>query len=257
MPVERLWNLLPPEKKAEILAKAPRVGYQNLEDFEGKLTLHPEGINATLNPSQWDFIMKREAKGNPLSALRMMWHDSGETLRNEEMLADIYRLSGINYPISQSNAPWTEARGVLLGKARVKNPLDTSNVEQVQAIIPQLQEAFKRDRSRTSPQGTDQWDKRSRYTPKQWVQELANDVSSGEESYVWTSIPDKVTNELKRLGFDSIIDKSGKGGGSKEPVVIPFSPEQIRSRFAAFDPAELQSPDLLKKNGGLSAVNRK
>ena len=67
---------------------------------------------------------------------------------------------------------------------------------------------------------------------------------------MWTSIPDKVTAELKRLGFNGIIDRSGKGGGAKEPVIIPFSPDQVRSRFAAFDPAELGKPDLLKATGG-------
>lgn len=256
LPVERLWYFLSPEQKQKVMSLAPRVGYENLEDFSGKFTVHPEGVNATLSPSQWDFIMKREAKGNPLTALRQMWYESGQLVDDPSQLAEIYRLAGIDAPISQTNAPWTSAQGVLLGKARVKNPLDTSNVEQVQSLIPKLEEAFKRDRSRTSPQGTDQWDKRTRYTPRQWVSDLKKDVELGQNSYVWTSIPDKVTNELKRFGFDSIIDKSGKGGGSKEPVVIPFSPEQIRSRFAAFDPMEQQSPDLLKKKGGLSALRK-
>jgi len=54
---------------------------------------------------------------------------------------------------------------------------------------------------------------------------------------VWTSIPDKVTEALKKIGYNGIIDKSGKGGsGTPQDVIIPFVPEQVRSRFAAFDP---------------------
>lgn len=64
-------------------------------------------------------------------------------------------------------------------------------------------------------------------------------------------IADKVTEELKKLGHDSILDVSGKGGGAKEPVVIPFAPSQVRSRFAAFDPFEIESSDFLKKMVGL------
>jgi hypothetical protein len=38
------------------------------------------------------------------------------------------------------------------------------------------------------------------------------------------------------MGFNGILDVGGKMGGEAHQVVIPFKPEQIRSRFAAFDP---------------------
>ena len=244
LPVEKAWYFMSPEQRAEIAKLAPRVGYENLDEFTGKFIVHPEGVNATLSPSQWDWIMKREAKGNPLAALREMWHESGQLVDEPEQLGEIYRLAGVKAPISQLNAPWTEAKGVLLGKARITNPLDTANTEQVSSIIDPLKQAFARDKSRTS-HGPDQWAKQSRYTPKEWVAELERDLAQGKDSYVWTSIPDKVTEELKRLNFNGIIDRSGKGVGAKEPVVIPFEPEQVRSRFAAFDPARVNEKDLL------------
>jgi hypothetical protein len=247
--VERSWHYLSPEQKQLIANLAPRVGYENLNEFTGPFVVHPEGVNATLSPSQWDWIMNNSAKQNPLAALREMWHDSGQLYGKEEDLAKIYGLAGYKVPISQTNAPWTEAQGVLLGMVRTNNPLNTSDSEYLKSILPSLKDAFARDRSRLKI-GPDQWGKESRYTPKDWVSQLEKDLSSGEESYVWTSIPDKVTEELKKLGHDSILDVSGKGGGAKEPVVIPFAPSQVRSRFAAFDPFEIESSDLLKKNGG-------
>lgn len=256
IPVENVWYYLNQQEREKIMNLAPRVGYENLDEFTGKFIVHPEGVNATLSPSQWNWFMKNEAKGNPLTALRNMWYESGQLVNEPEKLAEIFRLAGVKAPISQTNAPWTEAKGVLLGKASLTNPIDTSNTEQVLSIIEPLKKAFEKDRSRTKV-GPDQWGKESRYTPKQWVNELEKDLKSGNESYVWTSIPDKVTNELRRLGFNGIIDQSGKGGGAKSPVLIPFEPSQVRSRFAAFDPFRLTpaiaatmgvaAPDLLAR----------
>jgi hypothetical protein len=257
--VERTWNLLPKEKKAEILEKAKRVGYENFDQVEGPLTLHPEGVNAIpASEDHWNFILNREAKGNPLAALRNMWVDSGNLYGQEEELAKIYKLVGYPYEISQSNAPWASAQGVMTGKVMMSNPLDTENIAQLKEnVIPYLKDKFKKDRSRLESHGVDQWAKNSRYTPKQWVNELEKDLSNGDVSYVWTSIPDKVTGALKELGYNGIIDKSGKGGGVKNDVLIPFAPEQLRSRFAAFDPFRrdaataaafgVAAPDLLAK----------
>jgi len=58
----------------------------------------------------------------------------------------------------------------------------------------------------------------------------------GENSYVWTSIPDKVTAELRKLGYDGILDTGGKMGGKGHTVAIPFEPGQVRSTAAKFDP---------------------
>lgn len=236
--VEQLWGRLPQEKKAEILDRAKRVGFENFDESSGPLKLHPEGVNAmNVSEDTWNYYLNRESKGNPLTALRKLWGESGTLYGDEEKLADIYKLAGFPYEISQTNAPWTSAKGVMTGKAMISNPLDTSNVSELQdTVIPFLKEQFKNDRSRTKAYGADNWDKNTKYTPKQWVDELEKDISAGDNSYVWTSIPDKVTNALKQAGYNGIIDKSGKGGGQVSDVLIPFEPEQLRSRFAAFDP---------------------
>ena len=246
--VEQTWYSLPAETKQEILKNAPRVGLSNLDEWTGNLVLHPEGTDA-VNKSHFDYLMKTN-RNNPLSALREYWADSGNLFNEEEKLADIYKLAGYPHEISQDTAPWFKANGVLTGVSRITNPLDTSNIDVLkEQVIPALRQAFKNDRSKTKI-GADAWDKNSRYTPNQWVDELEKDVSQGNNSYVWTSIPDKVTNQLKALGYNGIYDTGGKMGGVGHQVTIPFEPSQIRSKFAAFDPLRKNSSSLLASTAG-------
>ena len=248
--VEDSWNYLDPDKKAEILNKVERIGYEDLDNFEGKFVLHPEGVKGLpSSKDHFDYIMRTEAKGNPLAALRELWLDSGNLYDKEELMEVIYKLSGFPARISQINAPWTEASGVLPVMMRLKNPVDTTNTDSLkQTVIPALREAFSDPKYNVKSEtlGADQWDKNTRFTPKEWVEQLAEDISNGENSYVWTSIPDEVTLQLEKLGYDSIIDVSGKSGGDiKEKVIIPFKPNQVRSINAEFDPEKIDSADLL------------
>lgn len=248
MSAEDSWRFLPKDKQAEILDKAKRIGYKNPDEATGGWTLHKGSEGLPFSESHWNYVLNKESGGNPLTALRKVYAESGMLdPYNPSELADIYRLAGFNAPISQINAPWTEAKGVLLGKARITNPVYTTDIQSLQEkIIPFLKEEFKNDRSKTKAYGADPWDKNVRFTPKEWVNQLEQDIASGTNSYVWTSIPDKVTKKLKELGYNGIIDQSGKGGtGTPYPVVIPFEPGQIRSRFAQFDPAKIDQPDLL------------
>jgi hypothetical protein len=249
MAVEDSWWGLPQSKKNEILEKAKRIGYEDPEQAMGKFILHKTSAGAPYSESHWNYTLNREAGGNPLKALRQTYAESGmlDAYAPTE-LADIYKLAGYNAPITQTNAPWTEAKGVFLGKARITNPLQTTDTKNLQEnVIPYLKEQFKNDKTRKKQYGADQWDKNTRYTPKEWVDQLEQDVANGQNSFVWTSIPDKVTKTLKEgLGYNGIIDTSGKGGsGTPVPVVIPFEPGQVRSRFAQFDPAKIGQPDLL------------
>lgn len=256
--VEQSWHFLPQEQKATILANAKRVGYENVDEASGLFKLHPEGVDASLSGSHFDYLMKTSAKGNPLTALREMWHDGGNLYNSEQELATIYKLAGYPHEISQSNAPWHKANGVFTGKALISNPLDTSNAKEIQEkVIPGLLEAFKNDRTRLKQSTSDNWAKDSRYTPKEWAKALESDFAKGENSFVWTSIPDKVTSELKAMGYNGIFDTGGKAHGPGHNVVIPFEPDQIRSKFAAFDPWRrnaaiaaamgVAAPDLLAK----------
>jgi hypothetical protein len=252
IPVEKAFYFLPREKQQEIISKVKRIGYANPQEATGDLVLHPEGMGGSImDPKTIDYYLQREAKGNPLTALRIMWHDSGTLYNNEEQLAKVFELAGFPFPISQKNAPWSSAQGVLTGKARLNNPLTTTDAEVIESrVIPALKQAFAKDRTRKQAYGPDQWAKNVRFTPKEWVAELEKDMAEGKNSYVWTSIPDKVTAELRKLGFDGIVDAGGKGGGAQHRVVIPFDTKQVRSRFAAFNPLKKDEPGLLKAKGG-------
>ena len=245
--VEQSWNLLSPEVKADILDKSRRIGYENPAQGEGAWALHPTSQGAPFSPSHFDYELKA-AKGNPLAALRSAYGESGmlDAYAPSE-LADIYKLAGYPHEISQANAPWTSAQGVLTGKAMINNPLKTSNVEEIRStVIPALKEAFKNDRTRLKTSGSDEWAKDARYTPKDWVNQLEQDLAKGDNSYVWTSIPDKVTDQIKKLGYQGIIDTGGKGGDLYgHQVVIPFQPSQVRSRWAAYDPFRRHEADIL------------
>ena len=253
--VEKSWHFLPSETKQDILAKAKRVGYENPQEATGPYTLHPEGVDATLSSDHFDYLMKTSARGNPLAALREMWHDGGNLVGSEGDLAEIYRLAGYPHRISETTAPWTEARGVVPVKLRMNNPLNTEDQDlMMKTVLPKLEEAFKRDRTRKQEYGADMWDKNTRFTPKEWVEEAKTDYAKGDNSFVWTSIPDKVTAELRKLGFDGILDTGGKMGGQSHKVAIPFGPEQVRSRFAKFDPSKIDSKDLLASILGTSGA---
>ena len=251
--VEQSWNYLSPEAKKDILSKASRVGHSDIDEGAGDLMLHPEAQDS-INKSHFDYLLK-EHRNNPLAALRDYWVDSGNLYDEEQKLEDIYKLAGYPHPISQDTAPWASAPGVLLGRSRITNPLDTSNISDLQEkVIPALKDAFKNDRSRLKL-GVDQWDKNSKFTPQEWVNELESDVNKGENSFVFTSIPDKVTAALKDIGYNGIYDMGGKGGGASHQVTIPFEPSQIRSRFAAFDPLRKASPSLLASVLGGTALS--
>ncbi len=252
--VEQSWNFLAPEQKRTILERAKRVGWADPDTSSGPLKLHPEGVDASPSSSHFDWLMKTEARGNPITALRMMWHDGGILYGAEDQLKEVFKLAGYPHPVSTKNAPWTKAEGVLPVYMRMSKPLQTDNAAELQNVITQLRQDFARDRSVKKPYGADMWDKSTRHTPREWVEQLAEDVAKGENSFVWTSIPDKVTDALKRMGYDGILDTGGKMGGNGHRVAIPFSPTNVRSVNAKFDPSETQSSKLLAGVSGLTGL---
>lgn len=262
--VEKSYHHLPKEVQDDILDKYYRVGYADKDNGTGDYILHPSGANGSIaSKNHLDWVLK-EHKGNPLESLRDLWLDSGELYGREEDLNKIFKLAGYPHEISNTNAPFITANGILTGKAKLSNPLVTDNYDEINALIPKLDEAFKRDRTRKAEYGVDHWAKDTTYTPKEWVDELRKDTQDGTNSYVWTSIPDKVTKELKKQGYDGILDVGGKSGGNPHQVVIPFEPHQVRSQFAVFDPKKLgigagsvMSADLLANEINQAQANDK
>lgn len=222
--VEQSWYALKPEQKQEILDKYHKIGYKDRDMGEGPYTLHNEPYSGLSGKDHYEYILKNEAQGNPLKALRIIWHDGGSLINQEGDLAEIYKLAGYPHKISEATAPWVEARGIMAAKLNMKNPLITENKDVIlNEILPKLEQAFKNDRTRKPAySNTDMWDKNYRYTPKEWVAQAIEDYKKGDNSYVWTTIPDKVTAKLKKLGFDGILDTGGKGGGQAHKVAIPF-----------------------------------
>jgi GNAT superfamily N-acetyltransferase len=245
--VEQSWYHLSPEQRATIMDRWHRIGYENRDMGEGPYTLHPDAYSGLSGKDHYDWTLKNEARGNPLTALRNIWHDSGSIIGSEADMAEIWRLAGYPHKISQSNAPWTEAPGVLPARLAMKTPLETSNVKELtEKVIPALEEAFKRDRTRRKEGMSDAWDKNERYTPREWLAQLKEDTAgASKNSFVWTSIPDKVTEALRRLGYDGILDTGGKAGGDGHTVAIPFDKHQVRSPWAKFDPKKADKGGLL------------
>jgi hypothetical protein len=229
--VERSWWRLTPEQRTDIADRAKRIGWENMDNADGPLTLHPEGTFATLSgPEHWEWTVK-ENRGNVLAALRDHWLDSGTLIGNEPELQKVFELAGYPHKISQETAPWVTAPGVLPAHLDFKRPLDTTNSETLKnQVIPSLREAFKRDRTRRKYEASPfSWDKDTRYTPKEWLAQLEADVAKGENSFVWTSIPDKVSDQLRRLGYDGIFDTGGKMGGEGHTVAIPLAKGTVKS----------------------------
>jgi hypothetical protein len=56
---------------------------------------------------------------------------------------------------------------------------------------------------------------------------------------------EKKANELKKAGFDSAMFTQQQKGGSPYIEYVSIDPSNVRSRFAAFDPARAKEADLL------------
>jgi hypothetical protein len=219
--IVRSWMFLPPEVKAEIYEKAPTVRH----DDEGNIIVEPGNTdgngsydyNLASTRTSWD------RRGNPLAALVEDWLNSGLLYDQEEKFLEVLKLSG--FPMKQVTFDSPHAAYPFVYKTFIamQSPLVTSDVPQ--SVKDALNKAAKTDRSRAQPVGADMWDKTTR-TLRDWVAEFNGE---GDNHYVWTSIPDKVTDVLRSLGYDGIIDTGGKGGGEWHNVYIPFSETQVKS----------------------------
>lgn len=224
--IVRAWYYLDGETKARIREIAPKL---RLDDETQEHVVVEEG-NARGNGS-YDYNLQETQRGydrtgNPLKALVEDWLSSGVLYNDEELFMDVLRKSG--FPIKQVtfDSPMASYPFVYKNFIAMQNPLVTNDVPE--SVIQALKDAAKRDRSRSAAGGADMWDKNTR-TLREWVDNYL-DPANTMTSYVWTSIPDKVTDVFRSLGYDGIIDWSGKGGGAiVAPVYIPFNETQVKS----------------------------
>ena len=248
--LEDAWYNIPRQERAEITDKYFRLGYQDPYNAEGAFVVHPKGVDGSIAArSHLQYLLDRH-RGNTLKAMRELWAESGAIFDQEHLMKDLYRKVGVKLPIDDSLAPWTEAPGIMPARLMIKNPLKTGEPAEVEKVYNYLKNTDLADDFDVPQEwGADMWDKRSISTGE-WIETLGREVDTSEASYIWTRIPDKITRKLEEMGYDGIIDLGGKGGGDKHRVAIPFKPNQVRSKYAKFDPAQSDSPVLTAGIGG-------
>lgn len=218
--IARAWYSLTPEQKLVIAERAP-----TLRESEDGKVVSLEG-NTSGNGS-YDHNLKEtqrgfDRQGNPLKALVEDWLNSGVLFDREELFLDVLKQAGFPVKEVSFDSPHASHPFVYKNYIAMQKPLVTSDIPQ--DVRDALVRAAKYDRSRPAAGGGDMWDKNTR-TLREWVAEFEKQ----DAPYVWTSIPDKVTVVLKSLGYDGIVDWSGKGGGDVHPVYIPFDETQVKS----------------------------
>lgn len=228
--IDRLWYDLTPDERAKIADLAPRV---SRDDETGEnLELKPEGYKHGLGG--YDQHLK-EARGNHLKALVDEWLNSGALFNDEPEFAKILKMAGLDRPV-QEDFPHATYPAVLPAYLSIRNPLDTSNIKP--EVVQALDKAAARQRAKPKQYGADIWAKDSR-SAKDWMEALHEGIDKPNSGHAFTSIPDWVTETLKKLGYDGIKDVGGKNGGKEHNVWVPFEESQVKSAVGnsgAFDP---------------------
>ena len=214
------------QDKQDVIDKLRNIGL----DDDGNVVMG-QGL---VSNDTFDFYLKREAGGNPLKAAKQLWLESGTLYGREEQFQDVLKLAGIKG--FEQDFPTSTYPAVYKTYLNIKNPLDTSNIDEY--TLAQLEYVANKTRKQPQRGGADAWDKNMR-DPKQWIAQLKEDTAEGKNSMVWTGIPDWVTKALKNIGYDGIKDSGGKLGGEGHTVWIPFEENQVKSatgNIGKFDP---------------------
>lgn len=222
--LDRLWDILPYTKKKEVREKAPHI------------TLDDNGENVVYNEKETHgnggyYI---EGNQNPINALVEAWPNAGYFFDEMEKFQKVLELAGLGEYEIQYIDPYASYPKVYELYVEMQNPLVTSDIPK--KVMTALKRESKKQSREVSGLGTDAWDKNTR-DPIEWINNLNEDDTS-----VWTSIPDWVTNTLKKLGYDGIVDKGGKSGGYGHNVFVPFESQQYKSvynkgNFSKFNPS--------------------
>lgn len=239
--IVRAWYQLDNETKAKIREMAPKLRLS--EDLDSVIV---EEGNTRGNGSydyNYEQSKRRPMGGNPLEALVEDWLNSGNLFDDEELFMQVLSKAGFPVKDVTYDSPNVTYPGVYKVFVQMQKPLVTNDVPA--EVVEALKAAAKTDRSRAAKGGADMWDKKTR-TLKEWVAEF---LKEGDNAYVWTSIPDKVTKVFESLGYDGIVDWSGKSGGTlAAPVYIPFSEPQVKSAIGNKGTYDLSKKDILKQS---------
>lgn len=220
-----VWWQLSNEQKERV----KQVALTTSRDDQGELLFdHDRPLNSR-DAMEYD---ARKHRGNYLLALMEPWLQGGTLFGEERTFSKILDRAGLDHEFDNPNEPRSLVTPVYLAISR---PLDTAAIPQT--VVDRLHELAQGDRARAKQYGQDNWDK-STTTPKRWVETLDQDLKDGT-THAWTTMPEKITQELARMGYDGIKDTGGKLGGKQHVVWIAFYPNQIKSALGnkgTFDP---------------------
>lgn len=211
------WDLSFDERRA-LDRNAPHI---TLDDTAENIVYNPD---TTRGLGNYNYALK-QYKGNPLKALIDGWLEGGTLYGREDDFLKVLEKTGINMDNINYIDPYTDHSKVYDVYLSMKNPLVTDDLPN--KLFENLTAEAPNHPAKYSAYG-DIWDKNTQ-DGVDWVNMLKEDTAKGENSYAWTSIPDWVTDEIKKLGYDGIIDIGGKSGGEIHKVYIPFEPTQIKS----------------------------
>ena len=217
--INKVWYSLTPEQRKTISERAPHIRFD--DDYEN--IIYDE--NETRGVGNYDYEIKRQ-RGNAINTLLEGWLNGGSLFNREGDFVEVLKMAGLDEKDIVFNDPNADYSAVYETYITMQNPFVTSDIPQ--KVITKLEKQAKKQPVPENMYGADIWDKNTRNTVE-WIEELKKDITNGENSYVWTSIPDWVTDVLKSFGYDGIIDTGGKSGGQIHQVYIPFYSTQIKS----------------------------
>ena len=217
--LDEYWDSLTKEQQDKINNEGYNIGLD--EDFEN--IIYEKDASKHSFSSQYDYYLKNEENNNGIKALFDVFIQDGNLMFEDmKKFEDVLKYAGIKNV--EYLDPYKVDSKVYNVYLNIKNPFNTSNISS--EMIGKLEKA-----SKTAKQGetysADIWDK-SNISPKQWIERFKDDIKNGT-AHAWTSIPDWVTEVLKKNGYDGIIDTGGKNGGNEHQVVIPFYSNQIKN----------------------------
>jgi ADP-Ribosyltransferase in polyvalent proteins/D-alanyl-D-alanine carboxypeptidase/Type III restriction enzyme, res subunit len=246
VPIDRAWYFLTPEQRAKVAELLPQVTHLDKDgkELNNYRQSHDPQQTGLAGRDHWDYEIT-QARGNVLRAAVEVWLNSAGIYDSEEDFMRILELGGMPMEGVRYESPWKQRPGVVPVYLSIQKPLDTSAIPTT--VVDALQRASRGRRARGW--GSDIFDK-NRRDPKGWMEELREDIATGRNPQAWTSIPDWVTETLKRQGYDGIRDRSGKfTPGESHDVWIPFEPTQIKSALSNRGTYDPRKPNILYQGG--------
>ena len=219
MDLDSYWRTLTYDQKQKMIEKGSEIGFD--DDYE--LRFEKNASRESFG-THYDWAVKNYGN-NPIKALYDTFINGGYWMRedvgNFQKVLDYIGVEDISYLDPYKSEP--KVYEVYLN---IKNPFNTSNISK--NILNQFEKAAKEVKyDPTEGYSADMWDK-TNIAPADWLERLSDDIKEGT-THAWTSIPDWVTDVLKKNGYDGITDTGGKHGGVKHQVVVPFYSNQIKN----------------------------